>query len=90
MLLRAYLNTLPHGGIAAFAEKLKITPVYLSQLAAGQDGREPSPELCGVIYRESGHAVQLWELRKNDWHRIWPMLIGTDGAPAIPSEAKVG
>ena len=31
--------------------------------------------------------VPLWELRPDDWHRIWPELIGAAGAPSTP-EAK--
>lgn len=29
--------------------------------------------------------VPVWELRPDDWHRIWPMLIGTKGAPKVPA-----
>lgn len=72
--LKSYLATLEHGGGAAFAERLGITRVYLSQLSARQDGREPSPELCVLIERESGGAVTRRDLRPSDWHRIWPEL----------------
>lgn len=33
-------------------------------------------------------GVPVWELRPDDWHRIWPMLIGTDGAPAVSAEER--
>ncbi len=29
-----------------------------------------------------------WDLRPNDWHLIWPELIGTDGAPKIPTQTS--
>ena len=74
MNLRAYLDTLPRGGIADFAGKISITPVYLSQLAAGQDGREPSPQLCLLIDRESGGKVTRKDLRPTDYASIWPDL----------------
>jgi len=70
------------------AARLNIKPVYLSQLAARQDGREASPELCVLIEADTGRAVMRWDLRPEDWHRIWPELIGSAGAPE-PIAAKV-
>lgn len=29
-------------------------------------------------------AVRRWELRPDDWYRIWPELIGAEGAPSVP------
>jgi DNA-binding transcriptional regulator YdaS (Cro superfamily) len=81
--LRTFLDTLPRGGIAAFAAKVHISPIYLSQLAAGQGGREPSPELCVLIEQESLGQVRRWDTRPTDWHRIWPELIAIDGAPSF-------
>lgn len=82
--LRTYTSDLPRGGMAEFASRLGITPIYLSQLAARQNGREPSAELCVLIEQESGRSVRRWTLRPTDWHRIWPELIGSEGAPAVP------
>lgn len=79
MNLRTYLDSLPRGGIVKFAEQIKVSPVYLSQLAANQDNREASPSLCVVIERESGGAVTRQELR-GDWQAIWPELIADAGA----------
>ena len=87
MDLKTYTNQLLRGGVAQFAEKLGTSSVYLSQLSARQDGREPSPELCVRIEAESGRAVRRWDLRPTDWHLIWPELIGEDGAPAIDAQA---
>ena len=28
-----------------------------------------------------------WEMFPTDWHRIWPELIATPGAPPVPAEA---
>lgn len=74
MKLRAYLDTLPRGGVIDFAIRIGVSPVYLSQLAAGQAGREPSPALSVVIERESNLYVTRPELREKDWHLIWPEL----------------
>ena len=86
--LPQFLAELPRGGVAGFAERVRVSRVYLSQLAARRDGREPSPELCVVIERESDCKVPRWSLRPRDWHLIWPELIGAQGAPAVPAEQQ--
>lgn len=83
MKLRTYLDTLPRGGVSEFAGRVGVSPVYLSQLAAEQDDRVPSPALCVVIERESQHAVTRRALRPTDWHLIWPEL----GTPTETKEA---
>lgn len=84
--LRPYLDSLPRGGVGDFAEKVGISSVYLSQLAARQNDREPSPELCVSIERESGRIVTRRKLRPKDWHLIWPELVTPDHpAPATPT-----
>jgi DNA-binding transcriptional regulator YdaS (Cro superfamily) len=45
--------------------------------------RTCNPELAVVIDRVSDGAVRRWDLRPEDWHRIWPELIGKDGAPRV-------
>lgn len=74
MKLRIYLATLPRGGVATFAQRIGVSAVYLSQLAAGQAGRTPSPALCVVIERASEAAVRRQDLRPDDWTDIWPEL----------------
>lgn len=86
MHLRPYLDSLPLGGKVALAETLGISSVYLFQLAAGQGGRQPSPELCVRLEAITERHVRRWDLRPNDWHLIWPELIGSDGAPAVADE----
>lgn len=73
MNLRPFLDDLPRGGVAEFAKELGISPVYLSQLASNQDGRQPSPELCVSIERKSKGVVTRRDLRA-DWKDIWPEL----------------
>lgn len=79
--LRAHLDALPRGGVAELAVRLGIHPVYLLQLAARQNGREPSPQLCVDIERETAGSVSRRDIRPGDWHRIWPELV-TDEFPA--------
>ena len=74
MKLRTYLDSLPRGGVSDFAGCIGVSPVYLSQIAAKQDGRVPSPALCVVIEREAQGAVTRKDLRPADWHLIWPEL----------------
>jgi DNA-binding transcriptional regulator YdaS (Cro superfamily) len=88
MTLREFLDTLPRGGLAALAAGLDRSTVYLLQLAARQDGREAGPELAVRIEQATAGAVRRWDLRPADWHRIWPELIGAEGAPTIPEEAR--
>lgn len=83
MNLRTYLADLPRGSAAEFAKQIGVSSVYLSQLAAGQDGREPSPSLCVVIERETIGAVPRQDLR-SDWQDIWPELVDKQAA----AEAK--
>jgi DNA-binding transcriptional regulator YdaS (Cro superfamily) len=63
------------------AEKCGINEAYLYQVLSGR--REPSPELCVTIERESMGAIKRWDLRTGDWHRIWPELVGAEGSPEI-------
>lgn len=84
MDLKTYTADLPHGGVAELAKEVGITPVYLSQLSARQAGREPSPELCVKLETATGRAVMRWDTRPDDWHRIWPELVGDQKAPPIP------
>lgn len=58
----------------------------IRQWQHGYADRMPSPENCVAIERATEGAVMRWDLRTNDWHRIWPELIGTAGAP--PVEAR--
>jgi DNA-binding transcriptional regulator YdaS (Cro superfamily) len=71
--LRDYLDSLPPGGVVQFAASLDMSRVYLSQLAAKLDGREPSPHLAVKIWRLSGGKVTRQELRA-DWPELWPEL----------------
>jgi DNA-binding transcriptional regulator YdaS (Cro superfamily) len=74
MNLRQFLDGLPRGGISEFATQSGVTPVYLSQLAARQDGREPSPGLCVTIERATAGKVTRQDLRPDDYWLIWPDL----------------
>lgn len=64
------------------ARLIGAPPVLLSQWRSGV---RPVPiERCTEIEVATERAVRRWDLRPDDWHRIWPELIGADGAPAVP------
>jgi DNA-binding transcriptional regulator YdaS (Cro superfamily) len=88
MNLRSFLDGLPRGGSAEFADRVGCSTVYLSQLAARQGGREASPQLAVVIERASNYTVRRWDMRPSDWHLIWPELIRDKDAPPIPTEPQ--
>lgn len=47
--------------------------------------RESVPaDHCAAIELKTG--VKRWHLRPHDWHRIWPELVGSDGAPIVAKE----
>lgn len=43
-------------------------------------------EHCAAIETASGGRVMRWQLRPNDWWRIWPELIDRPDAPPVPAE----
>jgi DNA-binding transcriptional regulator YdaS (Cro superfamily) len=38
------------------------------------------------VERVLGGRVRRWHLRQKDWHENWPELIGTEGAPPVPTQ----
>jgi DNA-binding transcriptional regulator YdaS (Cro superfamily) len=83
MMLNDYLAG--RGSAARLAGALKIPPELVSQW---RTRARPVPlERCPDIERVTGGAVRRWDLRPEDWHRIWPELVGQEGAPDIPSTA---
>jgi len=57
-------------------------------------GYRPCGHLLAVLLeRQSGklfgqhRKVYRWATRPNDWHVMWPELVGRKGAPAVQTEA---
>ena len=88
MNLDAYLSKPDAPSMAAFARDLGLNADQVRQWRHGHDARRPSPANCVDIEQATDRAVMRWDLRPDDWHRIWPELIGQPGAPAIPEPAK--
>jgi DNA-binding transcriptional regulator YdaS (Cro superfamily) len=60
----------------------------IRQWQHGYAGRVPSPANCSAIERATGRLVTRWDLRPDDWYRIWPELVGAPGAPDVPAPAE--
>ena len=80
--LRTYLRSLPSDDDrVSFAVGCGTTAGHLRNIS--YDLRVPAAELCVAIEQDTGRAVMRWDLRPDDWHLIWPELIGQPGAPAV-------
>ena len=81
--LRTYLLA-EHGRMAKVAGRAGLAPAYLSQIA---NGRRPIPaQHAAALERECEFHVRRWAMFPDSWHRIWPELVGTEGAPPIPTD----
>lgn len=69
-----------HGGPARVAG---ILGVSVQRLCNWTERGVPT-EMCAAIERATKGDVMRWHLRPHDWWQIWPELIGSRGAPAIP------
>jgi DNA-binding transcriptional regulator YdaS (Cro superfamily) len=85
MNLRDYLKLAERGTAADIARAMGVHPVMVSQWASGQ--KFVPLERCPGIEAATRRAVMRWDLRPDDWHRMWPELIGADGAPDVPETA---
>jgi DNA-binding transcriptional regulator YdaS (Cro superfamily) len=86
MDLRTFLSPLTAPERDEFAKQCGSTRGVLQNIMYGI--RPCGPELAVAVERESKGRVRRWDLRPDDWYRIWPELIDTDGAPAIPQSAN--
>jgi len=74
------------GGPTKLAAVLDVTPQAVCFWRAGK--RRLPADYCATIEQATERKVRRWDLRPNDWHRIWPELVGSDGAPMVePAEA---
>lgn len=73
------------GGVAKLAAQLLVVQGAVSNWK--KRGGEVPVVHCATIELITAGEVRRWDLRPDDWHRIWPELIGTEGAPAVPALA---
>lgn len=89
-LLKNYLKSLPDDGARErFAMACETTIGHMRNCIYVA-GKLLSPATCVLVEKNSDRAVMRWDLRPDDWWRIWPELRGRKGAPAVPETAKVG
>lgn len=81
MKLHAWLAE-KRGRTQALAAELGLSGSLVTQWASA--AKAVSAERCWPVERATQGAVRRWDLRPDDWHRIWPELVGTAGAPDVP------
>lgn len=76
------------GGTNATAALAGVRPPSVSEWRKAQ--RIPDDKLIRLApMLHSRGLVARWVLFPTDWHLIWPELIGTPGAPAVPEQKAV-
>lgn len=73
---------------SALAKLLGVAPSFVNQWVNG-DRPVPIPT-CVLIEQATNGAVRRWDLRPDDWWKIWPELINAEGAPEVPAHAEGG
>jgi len=70
------------GGPASVAASLGVST---QAVCFWRDSRRQFPvEYCARLEEMGSFRVRRWDLRPEDWHRIWPELIGAEDAPPVP------
>jgi DNA-binding transcriptional regulator YdaS (Cro superfamily) len=88
MNLREYLASPGALSVAQLKERIGAkSDDQVRQWQHGYAGRKPDPGYCMAIRKATGGLVEVWDLRPDDWHRIWPMFIGKKGAPPVSAVA---
>ncbi len=62
-----------------------VNEQYLYQCLIGH--RDMDAGKARELEEATGGELRRWHLRTKDWHRIWPELIGTEGAPDVEAKA---
>lgn len=75
------------GSQAQMAMALGVRQPTISEWVRGD---RPIPvERCVQIEQATNGVVRRWDLRPDDWHRIWPELVDAEGAPPTqPAQAQ--
>lgn len=85
MELKPFLDTIPLHLRDKFAADCGTSWAHLRNVGYGD--KKASPTLSVSIELLSKQAVRRWDLRPDDWARIWPELIGRKGAPKAAAHA---
>lgn len=85
MDLNSYFQEPGAPSMVEFARRCDCNSDQIRQWRHAYDDRQPGAQMCVVIEVMSERKVRRWDLRPRDWHLIWPELVGTEGAPPIPT-----
>ena len=73
------------GGPSRVAKELGVT---VQAVCFWRDGkRETPPEHLAILEGLCRGVVRRWHMRPNDWHLIWPELVGQVGSPKVTVES---
>lgn len=73
------------GGTAAVAALVGVKPPSVSGWKeAGRIPDDKRIRLAPIVHQRG--LMTRWDMFPADWHRIWPELIGTPGAPEAPAQ----
>jgi DNA-binding transcriptional regulator YdaS (Cro superfamily) len=80
------------GGFSALARALRVSGPTVHEWNSRR--RHVPAARCVQIEQATGGVVRRWDLRPDDWHRIWPEIVGAPGAPVVepprePQDAAV-
>jgi DNA-binding transcriptional regulator YdaS (Cro superfamily) len=71
---------------ARLAGMAGVSDQYLYQCLTGR--REMGAQEAVRVEQQTAGELRRWQLCQATWHRIWPELVGTDGAPNVPAPAE--
>ncbi len=89
-------RTYPMSRVKSAIEAAELSPSRVAEMVGGSVRRQhveywikadrlPVRVAAAFERITNGHGRR-WDLFPEAWHRIWPELIGTEGAPPIPVE----
>lgn len=84
MTLADFLKPLGMDERRALAQAAGTSYLHLRNVAFS--GKSCGIALAVGLEQASRGCLKRWDLRPEDWHRIWPELIGAEGSPPIPAE----
>jgi len=70
------------GGTTAVARLLGIKPPSVHEWRGSEIPEARVLQLGAAI--EAACGIPRWDLRPDDWWKVWPELIGAEGAPDVP------
>lgn len=85
MKLSEYLRPLPEADRLLLASKSGTSFLHLRNVAFS--GKSCGVHLAVALDLATDGQVRRWDTRPDDWHLIWPELIGTEGAPDVLAPA---